>query len=47
MANDLEMRGGRGASTLLDTLDIKRNDENKSDIELLACFRNSCIHFNY
>ncbi len=47
MANDLEMRGGRGASTMLDTLDIKRNDENKSDIELSACFRNSCIHFNY
>ena len=41
IANDLEMRGGRGASTMLDTLDIKR------DIELSACFRNSCIHFNY
>ena len=37
-----------GTHTMLDNIfDIKRNCENKSDIEFSACFRKSCIHFNY
>ena len=48
LKNELEMRGGPGASMWHDNSFSKELDLNENQgVELSACFRKSCIHFKY